>query len=220
MTTDVPARTPRNASVTAAIREAILNGRFVAGQRLIETDLCEQFSASRGAVRSALVELSGDGLVERVAHRGARVRLVPLEEAIEIYEVRMVLEALCAAKASERLDAQGEQELRAIGTRMRDAVEDGDPMQYRQLNQLLHQRVRELSGQGTAASVLEKLRAQIVRQQFQLATMPGRPKVSLPEHMAIIDAICARDSEAADRAMRIHLASVMDAMRTAAASDG
>ncbi|MPZ60406.1 MAG: FCD domain-containing protein [Propionibacteriales bacterium] len=213
MSSHVSAAPRGTAEVTSAIREAIFSGVFVAGQRLVEADLCEQFNASRGAVRSALLELAGDGLVERIAHRGARVRSVTLDEAIEIYEVRMVLEALCAAKAAERIDASGELELREIGERMSVAVDVGDVMGYRELNQRLHALVRELSGQGTASSVLERLRAQSVRQQFQLATMPGRPQVSLPEHLAIIDAICARDPEAADQAMRVHLSSVMDAMR-------
>lgn len=216
MSSDTPSVTKGRSNVTSDIREAILRGDFVAGQRLVESDLSEQFAASRGSVRLALHELATDGLVERVANRGARVRVVPLDEAIEIYEIRMAVEALCAAKAAERVDAAGVEELRSIGSQMEAAVAAGDVMGYRELNQLLHGRVREMSGQRTAASVLEKLRAQSVRQQFQVATMPGRPQVSLPEHLAIIDAICAGDPEAADRAVRVHLGSVMDAMRRAA----
>lgn len=204
--------TPR--SVSTAIREAILRGEFVPGQRLVEADLSEQFTASRGAVRSAILELAAEGLVERVANRGARVRVVPLAEAIEIYEVRMVLEALCAAKAAERADDAEVVELRSIGTEMQDAVASGDVMTYRQLNERLHRRVREMSGQSTAGLVLERLHAQSVRQQFKVATMPGRPRVSLPEHLAIIDAICRHDPAAADAALRTHLASVMTAMRS------
>lgn len=203
--------------VPVLIRQAILQGEFVPGQRLVEADLSEQFGASRGAVRTALLELASEGLVERTANRGARVRVVPLAEAIEIYEVRMVVEALCAAKAAERIDDAGVVELQSIGADMESAVASGDTTTYRRLNQTLHQRIRELSGQSTAANVLERLRAQSVRQQFKVATMPGRPRVSLPEHLAIIEAICAGDAAGADRALRLHLASVMDAMRAASA---
>ncbi|GGF46252.1 GntR family transcriptional regulator [Marmoricola endophyticus] len=209
-----PTARPARLPVPAAIREGILRGEFVPGQRLVEADLSEQFEASRAAVRSALVELATEGLVERVANRGARVRVVPLEEAIEIYEVRMVLEALCAAKAAERADDAEVAELRGIGTDMEEAVAAGEVMVYRQLNERLHRRIREMSGQRTAGSVLERLRAQSVRQQFKVATTPGRPKVSLPEHLAIIDAICRHDAVAADAALREHLRSVMDAMRS------
>jgi DNA-binding GntR family transcriptional regulator len=208
--------TSRAGDVTTGIRQAILRGDFVPGQRLVEIDLSEQFSASRGAVRSALLELATEGLVERTANRGARVRVVQLEEAIEIYEIRMVVEALCAAKAAERIDAAGIKELRRIGKDMKAAVASGDVGRYRDLNQALHSRVREMSGQQTAGLVLERLRAQSVRQQFKVASLPGRPRVSLPEHLAIIAAVCAGDADAAERAVRAHLRSVMDAMQAAA----
>ncbi len=208
--------TPSRQSVTGALRESILRGDVVPGQRLVEADLSEQFGASRGAVRTALLELAAEGLVERMANKGARVRVVPLDEAIEIYEVRMVVEALCAAKAAERVDGRCADELRSIGDRMQEAVASGDTMTYRGLNQQLHQRIQEMSGQRTAAAVLERLRAQSVRQQFKVATMPGRPQVSLPEHLAIIEAVCAGDPDAAERAVRVHLSSVMEAMRASA----
>ena len=71
-------REPTTDPVTVAerIRKAILDGDFSPNQRLVEADLCEEFHASRGAVRTALLELSSQGLVERIQNRGARVRSV------------------------------------------------------------------------------------------------------------------------------------------------
>lgn len=200
-------------SVVAQVREAIVRGDFVPNQRLVEADLSEQFGASRATVRSALLALANEGLVERVQNRGARVRAVSLAEAVEICEVRMVLEGLCAAKAAEHVGKGEAKELRAIGRRMRSAVSGGDVLGYSQLNQELHRRVREISGQRTAQDVLERLRAQSVRHQFKLAMHPGRPTVSLPEHLAIIDAICSHDPSAAEEAARAHLRSVIRALR-------
>lgn len=212
-------RPTSHGGVTDAIKEAIIRGDFVPGQRLVEADLSDMFGASRAAVRSSLLELTNEGLVEKVQNRGARVRAVSLDDAIEISEVRMMLEALCAAKAAEHIDDDGIAELESIGERMSAAVSAGDVFGYSRLNELLHRRVRELSGQRTAARVLDRLRAQSVRHQFRLATQPGRPSVSLPEHLAIIEAICARDTAAADRAARRHLASVIDALRQAEAAE-
>lgn len=206
-----PAEEPRSA--VAEIREAIVRGEFVPNQRLVEADLSEQFGASRATVRSALAELANEGLVERVQNRGARVRAVSLAEAVEISEVRMVLEGLCAAKAAEHVTREQARELKALGKKMRTAVSSGDVLGYSQLNQQLHGMVREISGQRTAQDVLERLRAQSVRHQFKLAMHPGRPAVSLPEHLAIIDAICAHDAAAAEEAARAHLRSVIVALR-------
>lgn len=201
--------------VVEEIREAIVRGDLVPNQRLVEADLSEELGASRAAVRSALVTLASEGVVERVPNRGARVRAVSLAEAIEISEVRMALEGLCAAKAAEHVTGDGAKELAAVGEKMRAAVAGGDVLGYSQLNQELHRLVREISGQRTARELLERLRAQSVRHQFKLAMWPGRPAVSLPEHLAVIEAICARDPVAAEDAARAHLRSVITALRAA-----
>jgi DNA-binding GntR family transcriptional regulator len=201
--------------VTDRIREAILSGEFVPNQRLVEADLSERFAASRAAVRSALLELAHEGLIERLQNRGARVRAVSLAEAIEICEVRMVIEGLCAAKAAERITEAESEELDGIGGEMRSAVSSGDVLGYSRLNERLHSRIREISAQRTAANVLERLRAQSVRHQFRLAMHPGRPNESLPEHLAIIDAIKAHDPRAAELATHAHLRSVIDALADA-----
>ncbi|MFB9832010.1 GntR family transcriptional regulator [Actinoallomurus acaciae] len=199
--------------ITAAIRKAIVQGDFAPNQRLVEADLSEQFGVSRGGVRAALFELTNEGLVERIQHRGARVRAVTLDEAIEISEVRMVVEGLCAAKAAEHVSDEQIAELRGIEEAMRTAVADGHVVRYSELNKALHGRIIEISGQHTAAEVLRRLRAQNVRHQFRLALVPGRPNVSLAEHLAIIDAICGRAPDAAERAARAHLTSVIKALR-------
>ena len=208
-------RRPGERSVVGAIRDAIVRGEFAPNQRLVEADLSDQFAASRATVRAALIELTNEGLVERVQNRGARVRAVSLEEAVEISEVRMMLESLCAAKAAERITDAEVGELRELGELMQMAVAGGDVVGYSGLNQRLHRRVREIGGQRTAAQVLERLRGQSVRHQFRLAMRPGRPQVSLPEHLAIIDAICAHQPEKAAEAARAHLASVIEALKAA-----
>jgi len=194
------------------LRDAILTGAFEPGARLVEAELSQRFAASRGTVRAALVELAHEGLVERLVNRGARVRAVSLREAIEITEVRLVVEGLCAAKAAERITDAEIAELRMLGGEMKSAVASGDVATYSELNQRLHTRVREISAQPVASAVLSRLRAQNVRHQFALATRPGRPQVSLPEHLAIIDELCARSPDGAERAVRRHISSVLDAL--------
>ncbi|WP_328454000.1 GntR family transcriptional regulator [Amycolatopsis sp. NBC_00438] len=219
MTETAADQRPGERSVVAAVRDAIVRGEFVPNQRLVEADLSAQFAASRASVRSALIELTNEGLVERVQNRGARVRAVSLEEAVEISEVRMMLESLCAAKAAERITDAEIAELRELGEAMRAAVSGGDVVGYSGLNQRLHRRVREIGGQRTAEQVLERLRGQSVRHQFRLAMRPGRPQVSLPEHLAIIDAVCAHHPVEAAEAARVHLQSVIEALREADAAE-
>jgi len=202
--------------VTDVIRGAIVRGEYAPNQRLIEADLSDTFSASRATVRTALLELANEGLVERLPNRGSRVRAISVDEAIEILEVRMGVEGLCAAKTAASVSDEAIEQFLRLRQDMIDAVAEGDLVEYSRLNQLLDQRVRVLSGHATAAEVLARLHAQSVRHQFKLSSKPQRAKVSVLEHAAIIDAIAQRDPDAAEHAVRVHLQSVISALRDAA----
>ncbi|MFE7841102.1 GntR family transcriptional regulator [Streptomyces sp. NPDC057474] len=197
----------------AKLRQAILHGEMAPAQRLVENELAEQFGVTRASIRAALIDLEAEGLVERIRNRGSRVRVVTVEEAVAISECRMVLEGLCAAKAATLATDDQLAELADIGTAMTKAVADGEPVTYSELNQRLHTRIREISGQQVAVELLERLNAQLVRHRFQLALRPGRPQHSLGEHLAMIETITARDPRAAEEAVRAHLMSVITALR-------
>jgi DNA-binding GntR family transcriptional regulator len=200
-------------AVVEAVRTAIVQGEYAPRQRLIEIDLCERFGTSRFIARAALQELSARGLVEFQRNKGARVRDVTLTEAIEITEVRMLLEGLVAARAAERATRADGARLRGIVTDMRTAVNRSELVRYSDLNARLHAAVRDVAAHATSERLLRQLRDQTVRHQFSLSLMPGRPSVSLPEHEAIVDAVNARDPEAAELAMRGHLRSVIEALQ-------
>jgi DNA-binding GntR family transcriptional regulator len=195
------------------LRQAILTGDVAPGQRLVEEELAGLLKVTRASLRAALIDLAAEGLVERVPNRGARVRVVTPEEAVAITECRMALEALCAVKAAENVTDDEAARLRELGAELKRAVTEGNPLKYSELNRELHRRVGVISGQTVAVGLLERLHAQIVRHQFQLALRPGRPEQSLTEHLAIIDAIADRQPDEADRAVRRHLGSVIDALR-------
>jgi len=213
MTTLPSVRTQTTAALVTAMREAILHGELNPGQRLVENDLCQRFGASRATVREALALLEHEGLASREANRGAWVRPVSRDEAIEITEVRSVLEGLCAARAAAAATASERQELRALGPAMHDAAKRGDVLTYSRLSEEVHLRIRDLSGQHTAAEVLNRLRYQSVRYQFSVALLPGRPSLGAKEHTQIIRAVVAGDAALAEQLMRDHLLSVIDAIK-------
>lgn len=205
--------------VTDIIRDAIIRGEYAPNQRLVEADLSAAFSASRATVRTALLELAGEGLVERLPNRGSRVRAISVDEAIEILEVRIGVEGLCAAKTAASLSDEDAAAFLRLRARMIESVAEGDLVEYSRLNLYLDVRIRELSHHATASDVLARLHAQSVRHQFKLSSRPKRAKVSVLEHAAIIDAVVARDPDAAERAVRNHLLSVIDALREVSSAD-
>jgi len=196
------------------LRAAILAGEFAAGQRLVEVDLCERFGCSRFAVRAAIPVLASEGLVDIQRHRGARVRVIPLEEAIEITEVRRLLEGLIAARAAQRATPAEVAELRQVIGEMRAAVTSAELMRYSDANARLHALVRRIGAHRTATGILERLRAQLVRHQFALALVPGRPAVSLAQHERIVGAIAAGDPKEAEAAMLDHITSVIESLNS------
>ena len=200
-------------TVQQGIRQALASGDMVPGQRLVEQELSETFQVTRSSVREALQELAAEGLVELIPHRGARVRVISVEDAVQITECRAALEGLCARRAATRATDEDRAELRGIGDAMREAVDRGELDAYSALNRRLHERVARVSGQEVAESLLGRLNAQMVRYQFRLAARPGRPAQSLPQHLAIIDAVVSGDPDAAQRAAQAHLDSVIAQLR-------
>jgi DNA-binding GntR family transcriptional regulator len=216
---DVDAEDPQG-EVRRLIRAAILNRDFAPGQRLIEADLCERFDASRFVIRGALTELAAQGLIEFQRNRGARVRDVSLREALEITEVRRLLEGLVAARAAQLITPADADELEEIISAMEAAVNDGELLGYSALNVRLHTRLREISGQQIATQMLAQLRDLTVRHDYTLSLVRGRSAASLPQHAAIVAAVCAGDPAAAEVAMHTHLSSVIAALRELGAASG
>ena len=197
---------------TGRLRVDILKGTFAPGERLIEVALADRYSVGRGVVRAALVELRAEGLVDMEANRGAVVRRIGLEEAIEIAEARKVLEALLAARAASNQDPAAKETLLEIVEEMRDSVAAADNARYSKLNRLLHGRIWEISQHRVAKDLVANLRDRSAHHQFRLAVMPGRSEESLQQHIAIVDAIVAGNAQDAEDAMRDHLESVIQVL--------
>ncbi|MEU1483980.1 GntR family transcriptional regulator [Streptomyces sp. NPDC005752] len=213
MTSDQASGRAGRSAVSSGIREALAAGDMVPGQRLVEQELSEVFRATRSSVREALQDLAAEGLVELIPRRGARVRVISVEEAVQITECRALLEGLCARRAAENASDEVRRELKDIGSAMSRAVAEGDPDAYSVLNRRLHESIGEVSDQKVAQALLERMNGQMVRYQFRLALRPGRPARSLPQHLAIIDAVVSGDADAAEAAARAHVESVVEALR-------
>ena len=197
----------------ATLRRAIVEGELQPNQRLVEAELGATYGLGRAAIRTAFVRLEQDGLVSREPHRGARVRLVSEREAIEILEARAALEGVAVRQAAQRATQQDVGELRAMLAEMRALLDAGDLLAVSDANARLHRRLLEISGHGTAQRLCAMLRSQIVRFQYRTILVPGRPERSFAEHTAVVDAVAERDPERAERALREHLAHVVEALR-------
>ncbi|MGD2059236.1 MAG: GntR family transcriptional regulator [Acidimicrobiia bacterium] len=197
-------------SVLDRLRRDILDGVFSPGERLVEVELSERYDCGRAAIRSALLQLESEVLVDRKANKGAAVHRISVEEAIEITEARRALESLVAAMAAQRSTEETAASLLDVIERMRQAVDSDDATAYSRLNRRLHDELLAMSDHAVATDLVRNLRDRGVQNQFRLAMMPGRQKESMQQHAAIVDAVVAGDSAKAAAAMSDHLDSVID----------
>jgi DNA-binding GntR family transcriptional regulator len=197
------------------LREAIVSGQFHPNERLVEAAVATRLGVGRTAVRSALVRLDQEGLVTLEPNRGARVRLISDREALEIEEVRASLEGLLVRRAASLATEAQLAQLGEIIGRMRERVAEGDALGYSELNAGFHNLIWAAADHRTASRLLGGLKSQGIRFQFQTILRPGRTDRSLREHEAIYAALLGHDPDAAETAMRSHLAEVLDTLRWA-----
>ena len=194
--------------------QAILRGEVQPNERLIEMELAQRYNVGRAAIRTALARLEQDGLVEREPNRGARVRAISEEEAVETLEARAVLEGLAARYAARNVTDADIADLRTIIGEMEARLAEGDLLGISEGNTRLHNRLLQIANNKTVARLIERLHAQHVRSQFRLILVPGRPPRAVAEHRAIVEAVASRDPDAAEAAMRSHLANSVETLRT------
>lgn len=186
-----------------AIREAIRDGRYVEGQRLVVADVTRQFGVSNGPVREAIRRLTGEGLVEIIPHRGAAVRAFTRKDVREIFEVREVIEGLAARLAAERIDVgDARRRLLALQGEATGASAGGGYVDH---NQAFHELIYDLAGNERVREQARQLTLPLYRRRTHYLMDPAYARTSALEHGLIVEAILEGDGAGAERAMRNHI---------------
>ncbi len=190
--------------VERAVAQWICKGELSAGQKLTEQEVAERLGVSRGPVREALRALADVGLLQIEQNRGAYVRKIDLEEAIEIHDVYSVLEELATRSAVRRFSGAQIEELKSLVESMDGAAEAEDLDRYYALNLNFHQRLVEGSGNRRLLSIYNRLLNELhLFRRFGLMQR-GEMLRSNHEHHQILEKIAAGDPKGAAEAMRTH----------------
>jgi DNA-binding GntR family transcriptional regulator len=171
---DIPARPLRDV-VYEHLKEAILVGRFVPGERLLEVELAEQMGVSGTPVREAMRRLEREGLVVLRPFRGAEVVRVPRERAEQLFQVREALESLAARLAASRVSPSDVALLRSIVEQAQVAAQNGDYPGVNTLNRRFHAELARLSGNAPLGTLLELIQDHINLLRATGLARPGRP---------------------------------------------
>ena len=200
---DPLARSVLSGQVKDRLLQWILEGELAPGARIIETRVARQLGTSQAPVREALRDLTTLGLVEMHPYRGARVRQPSADELIEAMEVRGELEAIAARQAASSIDGPTLENMRQLLDAMRASAARGDAHQQARQNSQFHNCVIAASGNQTIQRLWSMLEP--FARTYLTASLPGADLHWLAErHVAILDALTARDAERAAAAMRAH----------------
>lgn len=191
--------------VQEELERMILDGRLVPGDALREVALAVQLGVSRGPIREAFRGLEEKGLVSVLKNRGVYVRTLSIEEADQIYEVRIALEALIGRLLAVAIDAQGVAELRGILDAMEQAIAAIDIGGYTSLNLQFHDRLAALTGNAKLHEAYRRLVGELSLFRRQAYVHDKTTMlVSLREHRAIVDAVASGDADAAEKLLKRH----------------
>lgn len=197
---------------------ALLKGQYPPGAPLSEVSLAASFKVSRTPVREALAQLVSEGFAERVSGRGVFAARVTVQTLRDVLEVRHLLEGEAAARAATRATRVEIDRMRTLAV-FRYAV--GDAASYRHAtdqNRAFHEAVAAASHNGEVAALIGLCLTRMER-FMALGVSHGQFQEGAgTEHLAVVDAIEARDPDAARSVMEAHLARSGDLLMDFAAS--
>jgi len=191
-------------AVTDALREGILSQVLPPLTWLREDEIAQALQVSRTPVREALRRLSDEGLTQRAANRGTVVAPMTIEEILAVYAVRETLEGLAARTAAARNVPGLIDQLRSIHEQM-STVPRPDAARLAQLNLEFHRAIRRASSNVYLERYLLQIEHAVRRFGRSTYDTPGRIEESLDEHLAIIQAIAAGESDQAESVAIAHM---------------
>lgn len=198
---------PLRRQVVELLRAAIVAAEFVPGQRLVERVLCDRYGVSRTVVREALRQLESEGLVAMVPQRGPVVATVTEADAIALYEVREVLEALAGRAFAERAQPAQRSELRRRFAAVDAALTSGDLAAMLVAKDAYYDALLDGAGNDVVRGTLRGVHARTSLLRGLTLQAPGRTAHTRRELWAITTAACDGDADAAWAACTAHVRS-------------
>ena len=196
---------PLRELVCEHIREAIINGVFSPGERLMEIQMADEMGVSRTPVREAIRKLEMEGFVVMIPRRGTYVSNMSIKDINDVYEIRISLDTLAAGLAAERISDEELEELQRLLVKVGNAIEENDMAKVVEADIEFHDVLYKASRNERLRNIINNLREQITVIRGVSMRYPGRLKDTQEEHRRLVESIAARDVEKSQEAARIHL---------------
>lgn len=191
--------------VESFLRDAIMDGRFVPGERLVERELCELLRVSRPPLREALRRLEAERLIDIIPHRGPVVAKLDAREAQELYTLRALLEGFASSEFARLADAH---QIAALGQSIENlhlVALTADRQALLSAKSKIYDILLEGCGNRLIKEVLVGLLSRINLLRATSFSHPDRLPASLAEIDELFARIKARDAEGAQRQAVLHI---------------
>ena len=200
-------RQPFSVTILDHLREAIHDGYFMPGERLIEQSLAREFGVSRGPIRDALRELEREGLIVSEVNRGTYVAHLKAEDLEEIYSLRVALDQLAVGLACQRATDEHLAGMWNVIVDMEKAVANGlSGRDAVELDLQFHDAIYRASRHSRLISFWEYLRPQTKTMLLERVTeLPNFSEIMVALHRALFDIISARNESGARELIVDHI---------------
>lgn len=199
-----------SSQVYETIRDMIAQHRFQPGCWLNVERLSKELNVSRTPVWEAVHRLELEGLLSNIPYRGVFMTEMTLQRALELYQVREVLEGLAGKLAAHHKDEKAHERMAEAIKNQRKSIQDGDVVAYSQSDFEFHAIIHKMSHNSVLQEMLESLKA-----KMQPINMDVKPilRQLYQDHNQILRALQSGDPEATNRIIRRHNRVVQNQIR-------
>ena len=189
------------------LKEMILNNELKAGEKIGQEKIAAELGVSRMPLHKAFQMLENELLVESVPRRGIYVAHFNLSELKDAFECREAIEGVAARKAAQLIRAENLKYLYDLFLPFENNLQQVDMIQYEEADRKFHKALLEISKN----KILQRMElfGNVITRTYQRG-LRRSPVETYPEHIAIIDAIAAKDGDEAERLIRLHFRRTLD----------
>lgn len=195
------------------LREAILRGDLVAGERLMELQLAAKLGVSRTPIREAIRMLEQEGLAITIPRKGAIVAGMTEKDMQDVLEIREALEELSVQVACDKITDGEIVQLRKNMENFEQALKSGDLKKMAQADVEFHDVIYQATDNPKLINMLNNLREQMYRYRVEYLKDPQNHEQLLNEHEAIYQGIVKKDKDAVTAMIRKHISNQVDVVK-------
>jgi DNA-binding GntR family transcriptional regulator len=197
---------PIREKVYKYIKQAIVQGVYKSGDRIIERELADQLNVSRTPIREALFRLESQGFVKTLPRKGVVVSRLSPEEIIEIFTILSALESLAVKMAAKKAEQVHRNELKEIILEIEQALtkpnfEQSDWKFHFEINEVIFRAAKSPRLTQMLDGLSDYIRA-FVNVGYEL---PGRLRKAMEEHRDLAQAVMGGEAELAENLTKIHI---------------